>query len=90
MGAGQTVLAAAHMQKALPQINLLAPQSDQFRHAKSVPISVAARNRNVAATFLCRRRLLYGKSGHDKRCSMPRREHHYQNGSHIRAGEQNR
>ena len=30
MGAGQPVLAAAHMQQTLPQIHLLAPQADQF------------------------------------------------------------
>jgi len=38
MGAGQPVLAAAYVQQALPQINLLAPQPDQFRHAEPVPV----------------------------------------------------
>ena len=38
MGAGQPVLAAAYVQQALPQINLLAPQPDQFRHTQPVPI----------------------------------------------------
>jgi hypothetical protein len=39
MGTGETVLAAVHMQEALSQINLLAPQPDQFRDAEPVPIS---------------------------------------------------
>ena len=38
MGAGQSVLAATHMQQALPKIQLLAPQTDQFRDASPVPV----------------------------------------------------
>ena len=38
MGAGQPVLAAAHMQQALPKIQLLAPQADQFRDTEPVPV----------------------------------------------------
>lgn len=38
VGAGHPILAAAHMQQPLPQIQLLAPQADQFRDAEPVPV----------------------------------------------------
>ena len=38
MGALQPVLAAAHMQQPLPQIDLLTPQANEFRNAKPMPV----------------------------------------------------